>query len=153
MCETVYWQGLYAGVSCSNERSERYFASKHKSKRNSRPQMSLIQQAYMKNCFAKSCTPARGCSWFPRGVQSGFPASWYRVLRGAVAKRGAMRPSVLVLVLFFQTKGEQTQTAVACVKASTGWYGFSVGCSIVATPIFHYRLSSHVVFIYVSSFC
>lgn len=128
------WQGLYAGVSYSNKRSDRYFASACKSKRNSCPKVSVIQQAYMKIGFAKSCSPSRGCSLFPRGVQSFSKL----IPSGAVAKRGAKHPYYLILVPFFQRRGEQTRITVAHIRASRDctslhghakaneWYGFSM---------------------------
>lgn len=141
----------------------RHLASEQESKRNSCPKMPIIQKAYVKNRFTKNCTPSRGCSLFPGGVWSAFPASSYQILRGAVAKWGAMHPSSLILGPFFPRKGERTQIAGAQVRASTDctslrghakakeWYVVSMRCSVMATPIFHHGFSSHVVFIYIFS--
>jgi len=81
--------------------------------------MSIIQKAYAKNGFARSCAPAPGCSLFPRGVRSVLPAGWHQVRGGAVAKGGAVHPASLILVPFFGRKGEQTHISVALVRAST----------------------------------
>lgn len=125
----------------------RHLASEQESKRNSCPKMPIIQKAYVRNLFTKNCTPSRGCSLFPGGVWSAFPASSYQVLRGAVAKWGATHPSFLILGPFFPRKGERTQIAGAQARASTDctslvqWVvtqkqrsGMSLACVAVSWP-------------------
>ena len=124
--------------------------------------MHIIPKACVKNGFAESCTHSWGCLCFPGLLFQQVDIKYLEVLWQHAWGACIHLPSLSCVPS--KEKERKEQLLLCTLRVNTDctslhghtkakeWYIFSMHCSIVAIPIFHYRFSSHIAFIYISSF-